>query len=95
MQEPRVEHDAARSRFVIKTPEGDAMLLYDLHGTRMIIRHTEVPPELEGHGLGAALAKTALEYARANQLKVILVCPYVTKYVERHPEYQDLVTPIR
>ena len=92
--EPRVEHDTERSRFVIKTPEGEAMLLYDAYKSRMIIRHTEVPPELEGRGLAAALAKTALEYARANQLKVILVCPYVEKYVERHPEYQDLVVPL-
>jgi predicted GNAT family acetyltransferase len=53
--------------------------------------HTRVPGELEGQGYGGALAKAALDYARANGLKVIPTCPFVSAYLRRHKEYADLV----
>ena len=52
--------------------------------------HTEVDEQFAGRGYASALARTALDYARANNLKVIPTCPFVRKYLERHPEYDDL-----
>jgi hypothetical protein len=52
--------------------------------------HTEVPKELEGHGIGSALVKGALDLARAEGSKVIARCPFVKAYLERHTEYADL-----
>jgi len=57
----------------------------------MDLLHTEVPPEHEGQGYGGALAKAALDYARAEKLRVIPTCPFVRAYVKRHPEYAALV----
>ncbi|MFE9914653.1 GNAT family N-acetyltransferase [Micromonospora sp. NPDC005553] len=53
--------------------------------------HTEVSPEYEGKGVGSALARTALDEARAAHLRVLATCPFIAGWIDRHPEYQDLV----
>jgi predicted GNAT family acetyltransferase len=53
--------------------------------------HTEIEPEWEGHGLGSVLAAGSLDDVRARGLKVRPLCPFVAAYIERHPEYADLV----
>ncbi|CAL9618001.1 hypothetical protein SUDANB121_05799 [Nocardiopsis dassonvillei] len=53
--------------------------------------HTEVSPEYEGRGVGSALARTALDGARAADLRVLATCPFFAGWIARHPEYQDLL----
>ncbi|AZM51167.1 GNAT family N-acetyltransferase [Streptomyces sp. WAC 06738] len=53
--------------------------------------HTEVPPEYEGRGVGSALARTALDEARAANLRVLATCPFFAGWIARHPEYKDLL----
>jgi predicted GNAT family acetyltransferase len=53
--------------------------------------HTDVAPRFEGKGVGATLVQGALDDLRARGLKVRPTCPFVAKYIHRHPEYQDLV----
>jgi uncharacterized protein len=53
--------------------------------------HTEVLPAFEGQGVGGALARFALEDARAHGTAVLPFCPFVNAYIQRHPEYTDLV----
>jgi predicted GNAT family acetyltransferase/glutaredoxin len=53
--------------------------------------HTEVDPSCEGRGLGSRLVAAALEDARREQLLVAPLCPFVAHYIDRHPEYGDLV----
>jgi len=57
----------------------------------LVLVHTEVAPQLEGKGLGGQLVAGALEDIGARGLRLIPVCPFVTSYLERHPEYADLV----
>ncbi|MFL1376702.1 MULTISPECIES: GNAT family N-acetyltransferase [unclassified Nocardiopsis] len=52
--------------------------------------HTEVEPEHEGRGVGSALARTALDEARAANLRVLATCPFFAGWISRHPEYRDL-----
>jgi predicted GNAT family acetyltransferase len=59
---------------------------------RVILVHTETEPQFEGRGVGSALARAALDDVRARGLKAVIECPFITSYVARHPEYQDLVT---
>jgi hypothetical protein len=54
--------------------------------------HTEVDPALRGKGVGEAVVRFALDAARSGGLKIIPTCPFVKKFIERHPEYGDLVT---
>ena len=59
----------------------------------MYLVHTEVPPALEGKGIGQKIVKDALEYLRENNLKLAPLCPFVAAYLKRHPEYKDLLAP--
>lgn len=68
-----------------------ATLTYTHAGGLIVYQHTEVPPELEGHGVASALARAALDDARAHHLRVVPRCPFVASYIKRHPAYQDLV----
>jgi len=53
--------------------------------------HTEIDPSYEGQGLGSVLVKHALDEARKRELAVLPFCPFVRGYIERHPDYLDLV----
>jgi predicted GNAT family acetyltransferase len=64
---------------------------YSLSGQTMTIPHSEVQPRFEGQGLGARLARFALDDARERGLRVVPLCPFIAGYVKRHPEYADLI----
>lgn len=53
--------------------------------------HTEVDEAFEGQGLASTLVRTELDAARAAGLRVRPQCPFVRAYIDRHPEYADLV----
>lgn len=56
-----------------------------------VLIHTETDPAYEGRGIGGSLARAALDDIRARGEKVVVLCPFVSAYVERHPEYADLL----
>lgn len=64
---------------------------YRKRGALVAFIHTEVDPAFEGKGIGTALIMGALDDARAHDLAVLPFCPFVRAYIERHPEYLDLV----
>jgi predicted GNAT family acetyltransferase len=53
--------------------------------------HTEIDERMEGKGLGSKLISEALDDARGRGLSVLPFCPFVRGYIERHPDYADLV----
>ncbi|MFJ8533823.1 GNAT family N-acetyltransferase [Streptomyces sp. NPDC093591] len=53
--------------------------------------HTEVAPTYEGRGIGSALARASLDEARAAGLRVLATCPFYAGWIDRHPEYADLL----
>lgn len=86
-----VTNDPAAGRFEAHSEHGVAHLKYVARGDVLDLVHTEVPQEAEGQGIGAALARAALDHARSEGKKVIPSCPFVRAYIERHGEYADLV----
>ncbi|MEZ0073433.1 GNAT family N-acetyltransferase [Planotetraspora sp. GP83] len=64
---------------------------YRLRPGKIIFTHTEIRDEFEGQGLGGKLVSTALDGSRAAGLEVTPLCPFVAGYIQRHPEYRDLV----
>jgi hypothetical protein len=64
---------------------------YKRDGGVITIMHTEVPPALNGKGIGSALVRGLLDIVRAQGLKVIPRCPFVAGYIAKHPEYADLL----
>ena len=67
------------------------LIAYRLGDGVITLVHTEVRDEYEGQGHAGRLARGALDDARSRGLKVVPSCPYVASYIEKHPEYADLV----
>ena len=65
--------------------------LYHRHPGVITFVHTEIDPRFEHHGLADQLIRSVLDQARENGLAVVPICPFVRAYIERHPDYQDLV----
>ena len=86
-----VHHAPERETFEIVVGDAVAHLDYSRSGDRIAINHTEVPEAFEGQGVGSRLARAALDHARAEGLRVVVFCPFVRAWLERHPEYADLV----
>ena len=91
MTSPSVIKSSTAQRFEITDDAGVAVLSYHEGPHSIALIHTEVPPALEGRGYAGALARAALDYARAAGLKVSVLCPFVKSYIERHPEYRPLM----
>lgn len=73
---------------------GDAVAgvsMYKAADRLIVFTHTEVEPEYEGQGVGGRLVQAALDDVRARGLHILPLCPFVKTWVERHPEYADLV----
>ncbi|UUR07466.1 GNAT family N-acetyltransferase [Sphingomonas glaciei] len=64
---------------------------YRLGQGKVTFPHTVVPPHHEGQGIGSAIAKASLDWARAEGLQVIPACSFYANYLKRHPEYHDLL----
>lgn len=86
-----VRHNEEEKRFELETDGLLAFSAYKRRNGTIVFTHTEVPEVLEGKGFGNALARAALDYARRHELRVIPRCRFIAAFIQRHPEYQDLV----
>ncbi|WP_222194034.1 GNAT family N-acetyltransferase [Modestobacter italicus] len=90
--EPTVSNAPEDSRYEIR--DGDRLLgvaAYQRRGDQLVFTHTEVDSD-EGHsGLGSTLVRGALDDVRAQGGSVVPMCSFVRGWIERHPEYRDLV----
>jgi predicted GNAT family acetyltransferase len=91
MADVQVIQNEAESRFEVREGEQVAYLTYELRDGGIVLVETQVPKAMEGKGIGSALAKTALNSAQASGKRVTVECPFIQSYIERHPEYQDLL----
>ncbi|HWA65851.1 MAG TPA: GNAT family N-acetyltransferase [Mycobacteriales bacterium] len=81
-----------RHRFeIFMDDERVGLLIYRDQGVVRSFDHTEIDPAHERRGLAATLVRTALDAARAEGLRVVPACSYVAAFIERNPEYADLV----
>jgi len=64
---------------------------FSLGEGRIEFTHTVVEDAFEGKGVGGALVSQALDQVRAEGLAVVATCKFVRGYIERHPEYADLL----
>lgn len=89
-----IRDNPAQDRFEADLGDGTfAVAEYELFPDRIVFRHTGVPPQHEGRGIGSALIRFALKAARERGLKVIPICPFFAAYMRKHEEEQDLLTP--
>ncbi|MEO7757986.1 MAG: GNAT family N-acetyltransferase [Dokdonella sp.] len=87
-----VERNEVANRFEIVVDDVLCVLEYRLDGNVLTILHTRVPDAVGGRGIAGALTKAALEAARREGWRVVPACAYSVTYIERHPQYQDLLS---
>ena len=79
------------NQFELQLENEKALVAYKPFTNGIAFLHTEVPASMEGKGIGSALAKHVLEYAKTNHLKIVVYCPFIQMYMRRHPEYNELL----
>jgi len=88
-----VVHNTAADRFELRIGGELCVLDYRRASDTLVIYHTEVPPPFQGRGLAARMTRAALDFARSQNLKVEPRCPYTAVFMQKHPEYSDLLAP--
>lgn len=88
----RVVDEPGRQRYEARLGDEVAGYLeYRVVGGRTILVHTEVAPAMEGRGVGGRLVAGALDDLRSRGRRITVKCPFVAAFLERHPDYRDLV----
>lgn len=91
--ELQIEHDKEQHKFYAIVDGKESVLHYSTPSkTTLDYYSTFVPNELRGQKIAEQIVIFALEYAKKNNYKVIPSCPYVKKLLERHKEYQNLIS---
>ncbi|MCW2623047.1 MAG: acetyltransferase-like protein [Frankiales bacterium] len=93
MTDLTVTDQPSSSRFEATTPEGEVagFAEYTFDGPVITFTHTVVDPAHEGKGVGGALVRSALDEVRGRGLRVIAQCPFVRGWIDKHPDYADLL----
>jgi NAD+ kinase len=90
--EARVVDNFEEQRYeIILGGETVGTLDYRRRAAHIELLDTEIEQTFAGRGLAGRLATAALEDARTRATPVRVTCPFVTGYLERHPEYSDLL----
>lgn len=76
-----------RFEALLATGEVAGFVTYEQAGTTLVLVHTEVFDRYEGQGIGSALVQGTLSRLRDDGRRFRPVCPFITAYLERHPEY--------
>jgi len=89
---PQVHDDPERSWYEARVDDRRAgVAAYRLRDGVITFTHTVVEDAYEGQGIGGALARAALDDVRRRGLAVVPRCPFIAAWIERHPDYADLV----
>jgi uncharacterized protein len=86
-----VRDNPALSRFELDANGVTAVANYRVQDGAMTFTHTEVPPQARGGGIASRLIAGALDAARTRGLKIVPRCPFVRAFLDKHPEYRDLI----
>lgn len=83
-------HNESKNQFEVRLKDTIAIANYERFENGIAFTHTEVPKEMSGQGVGSFIAKGILDYAKSNHLKVHPECSFISSYIDRHPEYQEI-----
>jgi len=96
MPSAAVRHNPERERYVAEV-DGDIVgyTVYHIrHGGIYFFVHTEIDPGYAGKGIGETLVRKALDDVRAQGGTIVPLCPYVAAFIEKNPDYDDLVNHV-
>ncbi|MFC4017823.1 GNAT family N-acetyltransferase [Micromonospora sp. GCM10011542] len=87
-----VEDNPAKNRFEILVDDAFAgFTAYQPRGEVLVFTHTEVDPSFQNMGVGGILIRETLNQVRARGGRVVTRCSFMSAYIDKHPEYADLV----
>ncbi|GGK74023.1 GNAT family N-acetyltransferase [Rufibacter glacialis] len=89
--EPSIRNNLATHQFETEVEGKTAYIQYKVKENVMTVLHTIVPKELEGRGLAAAMSTHVLQYLAEEGMQVVPLCPYMSAFLKKHPEYQHLI----
>jgi len=81
----------ASHRYELVTDGGTVFADYRREGGTVYINHVEAPPELRGTGAAGRFMQAMLEHIRASGLRAVPVCSYAVAWMQRHPEFNDIM----
>lgn len=81
----------ARQRYELEIAGQIAFINYQRAAGVVTMTYAKVPAELNGQGIGSMLVEGALQLARAQGEQVVPLCSFIAAYMDRHPEYSDLL----
>jgi predicted GNAT family acetyltransferase len=82
-----------RSRFELNVGGTTAFVAYRKSPDAITLVHTDVPPALGGQGIGSKLARATLDAVRAQGRKLTVECDFISNYMTKHLDYNDLLAP--
>ncbi len=93
MSEIEVENNTELSRYEAHI---DGQLAgfaeYHLRSSSIVFTHTVVDDRFEGKGVGSALVRSSLDAIRSSGVyDVVPTCSFYRTWIEKHPDYADLV----
>jgi predicted GNAT family acetyltransferase len=86
-----VVENAGRNRFELSLDGGTAFVDFRHDAGRLVLEHTEVPPQFAGQGVGSKLARGVFDLLRASGRKAEVRCEFLAGWIGKHPEYSDVV----
>src|SRR4051794_37128080 len=89
--ELKLKVNSTSNRLELEVEGSTAFIEYKLSDQTLFLIHTEVPPALEGKGVGSAIVEKSLQYAKDNDYKIVPLCPFLQSYLKRHKEWNDIV----
>lgn len=87
-----VQHFPGQNRYVFEKDGNQVGLIdYSMRGNAIVLNHSEIDPHLLHSGLGDEMVEQVLDTIRfATEFRMIAECPFVSDWVARHPDYEEL-----
>lgn len=86
-----LKNNKAANRFEMLFEKHLSVIEYEIKGDVIALLHTEVDPALEGRGAGTAIVEKTLKHIEDSGLQLLPLCPFVSAYINRHPEWERIV----
>lgn len=92
MEKGEFKVNESENQFELHVGNDVAFLEFHKEDDKIFMTHTEAPEVLQGTGAAKELVQNALQYSRDNSLTVVPSCSYVAKYINRNPEWSDILS---
>lgn len=86
-----VRNDAAGRYEAYLGEQRVGLATYYQRGDVVVLPHTETEPAFGGRGYAGRLVRYVLDDIRSHGRRVDPACPFVAHYIQRNPEYADLL----